>query len=111
MPFRRDLFTGKLKKYKHETPRGRAVLSKARQTRRSSGSVWGTPWVSRGPLALENPAQWKQYNEAMKSQGVTGAYYTSDGVLHCETNGARNSAMKFLNAKDLDAGYRQYAGR
>lgn len=107
MPFYRPLFgDGELVERKQETE-GRVVLAKTSDCDKgpqASRYAWRKPQVS-WALGLENPAQFAEFNEALASQGVTGAYYRKDGAAVIESRAARNRLMRFWNAFDADAGY------
>lgn len=126
--FKRDIFSGELVEQDfNDPPEGyvwvdtgankRLVSLNPPNAPQRSGSVWGRPWKSRNALALENPNQIGQFNQALKDAGVSGAYYQMEkvagrdtAVLNCESRSARNGAMKLMNCFDKDGGYRDYTG-
>jgi hypothetical protein len=107
--FKRDLFTGKLVETE-DSPRGREVIFReeippCRDQTPVGCNPYRRPWVSEA-LALSNPAQYKQFNQAMRDQGINpGAYYRPDGMLVCESRAARNDALRFNHKIDRDGGY------
>jgi hypothetical protein len=71
------------------------------------------PWRSM-TMALENPAQIKEFNEAAQKFAGPGVRYEMDkgeAVLVCDSKSARNRALRWLNKIDRDAGYGDHTGR
>jgi hypothetical protein len=57
-----------------------------------------------------HPTQSREFNEAYKKAGITGAEHLEDGSLHIRSRRARAEIMKMRNMRDSDAGYGDHPG-
>lgn len=109
MPFKRDLFTGKLVETE-PTPNGRAIIARgsvpkyAVQGRKTRGGAYSKTW--RAPnLGVANPDQIPEYNEAMRAQGMKCWIDPITNECCADSQSGRNDALRFFNKIDYDGGY------
>lgn len=69
----------------------------------------GSPWRSEH-LRIA-PEDVKSVNEDLRRHGVVNAAFDEKGRAVAHSRQGRNGLLKFMNVRDNDAGYGDYAGR
>ena len=109
---RKNIFTGELEEVPFE---GSHIIW--REEVKVYGEESDLPQVSKAynkPLESVslscNASEYKERNQELKDNGITGAYYKPDGTLIQESRAARAQIHKLRGCYDKDAGYGDWAG-